>query len=178
MENRYKKTDLYRLIACWTTRFTYEELETEIKDLAVGYERKFLFQTDLKVDQSGTAMLSQDLVNQVSEGISVLNRLTAPHQSSLTVFKEKIYARYEEEEVPLCEVLDPDIGISFLTSSPGSGEIHPLIDDMQRGFQNQNTGGTAVNEIEIFLYNKFMEAIREEAIEVEITEEISMFREN
>lgn len=157
----------------------YKNLEEEIIKLNVGYDRKFLFQTDLKVTDKCRASLNHMLIKQVSEGITILNRLSPHNSSALTAFKEKFYARYEEEEVPLCEVLDADIGITFLNSAPGSGAIHPLIDDIQYRSSTSAAGGQTVNEIEIFLYNKFLESSHNKTLEVEISEEeIMKFREN
>jgi len=74
-----------------------------------------LFQVDLHQSNSNTKLNKND-VNQIKEATDFLSKLIMPEKfgnGELSKFKNALFERYDNEIVPLLEVLDPDCGIGF-----------------------------------------------------------------
>jgi hypothetical protein len=148
----------------------YQAIEEKIKVFQVGYEKKYLFQTDVRVNLPGVTVDSA-VAELALEGLGVLNRLS-PYREHQTLkkFRDDLYQRYENEEVPLVEALDADLGVGFNNLIQGGGDINPLVDDMALLNKNE-TSGSAPSEIDIFLREKYA-AFREQTLtEVILTDE-------
>ena len=149
----------------------YKEIIKEIDKLNVGYERKFLFQSDMYV-MPGVATLGNDVLDTVKDGLHVLNKLSRQEENQLLKkFKEDFHKRYEEEEVPLIEVMDSDIGLGFSGAVPGNTEIHPLIDGLPFVQRNGGSTQTSFNRIDRMLLEKYIQCINNGDKEVVITDE-------
>jgi lantibiotic biosynthesis protein len=149
----------------------YKEIIKEIDKLNVAYERKFLFQSDMYV-MPGVATLGSDVLDTVKDGLHVLNKLSRQEENQLLKkFKEDFYKRYEDEEVPLIEAMDSDIGLGFSGAVPGNTEIHPLIDGLAFVQRNAGSTQTSFNRIDMMLLEKYMQCINNGDKEVVITDE-------
>lgn len=156
----------------------YETLEAEVKKTKVPYERKFLFQSDMFTG-SAVATIDKGLVNQVLEGFHVLNKLTVNSESPQIVrFREDFYKRFEEEEVPLVEVFDSDLGIGFATSTAESTDVNELLRDIPN-FSPANQNSTAqIDAKDNFLIEKYFASLSEKKHEIVLEdEEIEPFPE-
>ena len=105
----------------------YVETTQYIKEnFAVPFNEKYLFHTDLFVETEST--LSKKIVQDVERGLSVLNRLsTTSENPNIEKFKKDFYARYEDEEIPLCEALDIETGVGFANFDSQSMDVAPLL---------------------------------------------------
>ncbi len=149
----------------------YEEIEYEVQKLPVKFERKYLFQSDTTV-RPLTATLGKNVIQLVKDGLDAINRLTFRWENTaMKSFKENFYKRYEEEEIPLVEALDSDIGIGFDALTPGNTDLNPLIDRIVQGHSDKGSGTNTYRKSDLFLFEKFLEARRLHIKEIVITEE-------
>ena len=78
---------------------------------------------------SATRLSESPLPAQLSEALTVLNKLASPSSSPLlTRFIERFVARYEDQEVPLANALDSETGIDYLHDVPTS--LSPLVEEL------------------------------------------------
>ncbi|GAB3961945.1 hypothetical protein GCM10028805_61780 [Spirosoma harenae] len=92
-----------------------------------------LFQGDTIFSGSGH-QLSRPTIRKLRQTLEKLIPLQAlqPVSSPLKSFKERFYARYEEQEIPLAVALDEQMGIGYATAAvPGEAAfIHDLLASM------------------------------------------------
>ncbi|PZR25811.1 MAG: hypothetical protein DI535_16680 [Citrobacter freundii] len=133
------------------------EIERKIKQSEIPYKRKYLFQSDTFIKPI-EASIGIEILKSVSEGIKVLNALNVYAPSwPLEDFKERYYARYEEEEIPLAEALDPDVGIGFSRTVPGAIDFGPLIEGVIIDNANSKLN-EKISKIELLLWKKYNES--------------------
>ncbi len=106
----------------------YQEIIRVIRTLGIPYDEKYLFQVD-SVRYPSTATLGHNVAEDLKSAVTFLNRITPVREKEvLSQFKKDFYNRYEEQEVPLMEVLDQELGIGY-PSHTNNGDVSPLIDD-------------------------------------------------
>jgi hypothetical protein len=124
--------------------------------------------------QPTQATLSKDITEMVKRGLHVLNLMAAPYKAEvMNNFKEKFYQRYEHEEVPLAEALDPDIGVSRGNFSPASIGIHPLIGGIFGQPEKVTPGGPYAGRminLNSFIQDKYFECLRQQEYVIHINE--------
>jgi hypothetical protein len=104
----------------------YRNIIGKVKEIKIPYEEKFLFQVDMTKNVHEAA-LGKDIINELQSTMTFLNRITAVGKNeSLVRFQEAFYSRYEDEEVSLMEVLDPELGIGYPVNS-NAGDVSPLL---------------------------------------------------
>lgn len=92
---------------------TGNKIEEEIKKLDVPYQKKFLLQVD-SVRKMHESEISKEVVGTLQQYMEFLNKLTPRYDNpTLTSFVQAFYERYEEQEVPLLEAMDPELGIGY-----------------------------------------------------------------
>jgi len=102
-----------------------------IKRLVVDFEENKLFQTDLFRPPASSA-LSAKWQHEMAAALEVLNRIssaTIDSKSTLQGFAERFYNRYETQEIPLLEALDPEIGVGYLEGQASA--FTPLVEGLQ-----------------------------------------------
>ncbi len=145
----------------------YEDIIEKIKGLKINFEPGMLFQTDM-IKPTVTATVSEETVQDVLKGIELLNLFTTePRETNLTKFKEAFYERYEEQEIPLLQVLDTESGIGYLQQNT-AGDVSPLVDDIGIMFSGRNNS-IQWNRIQSFLLKKYLEAVKNDSYETELT---------
>lgn len=145
-----------------------DRIEEEIKKLGVPYQKKFLLQIDSlrKVDK---AVVGEEVILRLQEYMLLLNKLCPNYgNGQLMQFRDKFRQRYEEQEVPLLEVLDPELGIGYLSQR---NDVSPLIAGLRlparAGNQQRAFYSTPLGKI---LLKKMLSAERK-GDTIEITEE-------
>ena len=92
----------------------YGEIISIVKTIGVSYESKFLFQTDM-YKQPLKSSLSRQLVDNLHLAMEYLNKIPyISGQTTLTGFQKAFSEKYEEQEIPLSEALDTDLGLCYL----------------------------------------------------------------
>ena len=88
-----------------------------------------LFQVDLHQSNSNTKLNKND-VNQITEAADFLSKLIIPEKfgnEELSKFKNALFERYDNEIVPILEVLDPDSGIGFPVNEVFGGKAESFL---------------------------------------------------
>lgn len=149
----------------------YDEISKDLNEFQTSYDRKFLFQTDQVVSATSN-VLSQKIVDEVLEGVHVLNKLSWSNtNSNLKLFKDAFYERYEEEEVPLSNALDIEFGIGYIQNGvKGSGDISSLIDDLVLPNQVGHRSSMNWNSVLDMLTGKYAQAIAKSECEIQLTD--------
>lgn len=131
---------LQTAVACLDDRLVYnrkayEELYRTLDSISVKYDRRYILQTDT-VRPARQATISKETIGNIQDcldflaGISMNENYDGHRLHDLEQFEKAFRERYEEEEIPLLNALDPDTGIGYPT---GEKIIinNPLIDGLQ-----------------------------------------------
>jgi thiopeptide-type bacteriocin biosynthesis protein len=162
--------DLYLLDSKITDKIAiYKRIYESLGLLGVPIQEGNLFQVDYS-RRSENSFLDQSLQHQIMDALNVLRYLDyRNHESLLSTFKEKFYAKYEDREVPLQSVLDTDIGLVY--GSDAHSDDSPLIDDIV--LSNENDGPQNINwrEQNSFMLKILIEAIKKGSREISLEDE-------
>ena len=141
-----------------TTQSLYSEIISIVKSIGVGYEPKYLFQTDM-FKPIRQALVDVQILSRIACLIDFLAKITPPNeQPNLTKFIQAFQSRYEETEIPLSIALDGELGLGYPVSS-GGGDINPLINDMVFPVRNSNNMTMAQHPVDQILLHKYLETI-------------------
>lgn len=98
-----------------------------IRNLAkeLGINNTHFFNVDLTQSSDSDFVLSKTLVNNINTSINILNHLATENaaKNDLEIFKNIFTLRFDLQEVPLMQVLDPEYGIEYPASSQ-IGHLH------------------------------------------------------
>jgi hypothetical protein len=109
---------------------SYYQIETLIKSLNIPYEIQNLFQTDM-FPIFNNAILSNNVLNKVSEGISILNKMSSNRKNpDLEAFKTSFNKRFGDRKLPLLTVLDVETGIGY-AQKRNSIASSPFLEDIE-----------------------------------------------
>jgi len=147
------------------------ELDERIDGCPYKDKDNTLLQTNLIVHAS-TAVIHKRIPTMVKDGIRVLNLLSSlDTNTALYQFKQKFYERYEHEEIPLLEALDPEVGVSKGNFSPENIAIDPLIKGIGN-FPGENNAIRSIQETVTFnhlIFKKLTAVLDGNADEIVIT---------
>lgn len=142
-----------------TTLPLYDEILSIIKNIGVGYEPKYLFQTDM-FKPARRAQVDEKTVSRIVRLIDFLAKITPPNEHpTLQNFIQAFQSRYEEAEVPLAVALDGELGLGYPVSS-GSGDVNPLINDLAFPVQYSNITTSHQSPADRVLFRKYIENAR------------------
>lgn len=150
----------------------YLELSEYLKQLDTDFELKFMFQTDMVI-QNATNTINKELVEDIKKGFAILNKITFPQSTTtLTKFRDAFHERFEEREVPLSTALDVEIGIGY-KQDQGAGDVNPLVDNIAiPGRQSKHPAmelrWTSINT---FFQNKLIEAFKNDDYVITLKDE-------
>lgn len=142
-----------------------ENLNSRLKELSPA-ETKHQVQVDM-IKPLARASLGSQLVEELFVARDVLQRLALPKKfPEMETLKEKFLERYQDQEVPLLEALDPEVGLRT-GDSPDPSEL-------LAGFVTQSAGNAGVIQAELppiypCLLEKCMTAATTGAQEIELT---------
>jgi lantibiotic biosynthesis protein len=144
-----------------TTLPLYDEILSIVKNIGVGYEPKYLFQTDM-FKPVHRAQVDEKTVSRIIRLIDFLAKITPPNEHpTLQNFIQAFQSRYEEAEVPLAVALDGELGLGYPVSS-GSGDVNPLINDLVFPGRYSNTVTVTQTPADRILFEKYIENARKE----------------
>lgn len=147
----------------------YQIIKEKIKTLNIPFEENKLFQTDL-FNANLEREIASNWQKEIEVSLNVLNRLTPKKErENLKNFAKRFSARYEEQEMPLLEVLDSETGIGYLENNNHNG-LSPLIENLKLP-DNQQDKNVSWNSIENFLFEKLKTANEQKQFSIEINEE-------
>ncbi len=139
----------------------YKNILETLKKIHVPFESKNLFQTDLKIC-APTNTLNQKHGYTLLKLVPLLNKLT-PYipNKNLENFKKAFTKRYEQQEVPLMQLLDIESGIGYIQQSTIS-DTTPFLEDIRPRHKNDfeiNTTYTYSKSDEI-INNKLIKTLK------------------
>lgn len=134
----------------------YESVANLATKSGISFDKSKLFQVDCSFDVSAT--IGNDIIEELNKTMSFLNRLQRRGgKSTLDKFKSDFINRYETQEIPLMEVLDPDVGLGY-PSGTHSLEESPLL--QKYGVNQQQSNTMQLGLMEQWLFGKAMKAIQ------------------
>ncbi|MBE9468438.1 MAG: lantibiotic dehydratase family protein [Bacteroidetes bacterium] len=147
----------------------YDKIKSIIDNLQISYDEKFLFQTDMLISDISVDF-KVELADKVLEGIEVLNRLSIPSQeTNISKFASEFYKRFEERELSLVEVLDPEIGIGYPVATGAELDLAPLIDDLLLPRNSSGNYQIRWNLVQTFLLKRYQQSIKNNDFITELT---------
>ena len=139
----------------------YREMEELIEKIKIPFQKNYLFQVDV-IRKSDKITLNTSIIEELKSSIIFCNKITPLEENeSLNHFKRNFIERYDEKEVPLMEVLDPEIGLGYPINNKES-DPSPLIDDLILPLSTQkekNFETFKLNRFQIHLFKKTIECI-------------------
>ncbi|MBZ5523800.1 MAG: lantibiotic dehydratase [Acidobacteriia bacterium] len=107
----------------------YRALVSAIRELPAEFQIDHLVQVDM-MKPAPEACLDQRLIADLQRGIDLLHSIQTKPTDPLRQFKDAFQERYQDQEVPLVQALDEEVGIGFETRSGPGSVAEPLIDDL------------------------------------------------
>jgi lantibiotic biosynthesis protein len=150
----------------------FQEINSQFETVAV----EKLFQVD-SFRKTANGTLGFNTLKTLRPAITALNKLQSVAENKrLKEFKTKFLARYEEYELPLVHVLDPDVGIGYCKQS---GAKTPLVEDLDiKGNEIPETPFSLDAKSKLLL-RKLILATKSQETHVVLTDaEINEFEEN
>lgn len=106
----------------------YTSLKEQISETGVPFEENKLFQVDM-YHEPGTAVIQEGLKNELLQALEIMARLFVNTSNErLTSFAGRFRDRYEDQAVPLLQVLDAETGIGFTERS--GRNLSPLLENI------------------------------------------------
>ncbi|MEQ1675788.1 MAG: lantibiotic dehydratase [Chitinophagaceae bacterium] len=106
----------------------YSSVIEKIKELNVPFEENKLFQVDM-YNRPAANSIKEEWKNELEHTIQLLAKLfSAASNENLTSFAERFRKRYEDQEVPLLQVLDAETGIGYTEQS--GANLSPLLENL------------------------------------------------
>lgn len=153
-----------------TTLKYYKEIAENLNVIQTKYDLKYLYQTDMKLTTE-KCQISKSITDDIYSGLSILNRISIKStNSNLKQFCESFYERYEDSEIPLLQALDTESGVGYKQGNVATGDISPLINDIAISPKYSDSSTLNWNKSYSFLFKKYIVAIKENNLEIEITD--------
>lgn len=150
---------------------TIDSIIQILKEIDPDYGDKGLIHVDL-FKPCKTFSLSDKVLQELKKAIVFLNGVSKSSKvGTLEAFKKEFLNRYEEQMVPLSEVLDYDFGIGYPVNNSLNQGSTPLLKDLN--FSSSSAGGEefVLGQWEIFMTQKLEDALRRKSHEIHLTEE-------
>ena len=148
----------------------YQQVARELRLLDIEVHLKTLIQLD-SYRPAITSAINKKINDEVLKGIELLRLLSVNESTGdpFADFKSDFIKRYEQEWMPLAEVLDTESGIGYGKFIPGEMEPSPLIDELPRGIGLTDAHAMPIHDL-AFKWQLYEEAISMNKTEVHIDE--------
>jgi len=94
---------------------TYKKIIIVLKNLEVNIDETKLFQVDSFWKFEEKQVLDKKLYSDVDTAVNLLQQISKPYTNeNLKSFAQKFMERYEEQELPIMQVLDTEAGIGYV----------------------------------------------------------------
>lgn len=148
----------------------YRKVAHSLKSLGIEYDIGKLFQVDISFLNPDVSLLSNDEVDGMLKKIDSSFLMQTKSTSSLSVFATKYRERYGEADMPLTQVLDPDVGIGFPIMNDSSDT--PLVNDLT---VKNNSRNIAPSDIDNFLLKILINANVNKKYSIDFNDEIGKY---
>ena len=145
---------------------TIQDVKVLLKDCGMGnINDKFLVQLDTFRELSQGRLNKDTLTPQLQDAIDLMLCFSNAGESmEMANFKKRFTARYEQQEVPLIEALDPEIGVGFYVKS--SNVYNPLIAGIQMPVYNKSYSNIILTPLCMILLKKLVKTSNDSIIEL------------
>lgn len=136
---------------------TIQDVKVLLKDCGLGkINDKFLVQLDTFRELSQGKLNKDLLIPQLQDAIEfMLCFCNAGESMEMANFKKRFSARYEQQEVPLIEALDTELGIGFYVKS--SSAPNPLLNTINPQFKSNGNSSILLTPFSRLLLKKLVE---------------------
>lgn len=153
----------------------YENIYSELSKIGVKFEEKYVINSNLRRNLSSP--YDQEKIDErLKELITILPKLSHSNiklPSHFEEFKKNFYNRYENQEVPLLELLDNELGIGYNTNRKEDAIFSDLIDDIVIPDQPMKVKDI---KIETAIYNFWLNVFMKNEKEIDLEKEnLDMF---
>jgi hypothetical protein len=156
---------------------SYYKIDSLVKSLNIPYDVKYLFQTDV-FPKFNNAILDQDILKKVSEGVSILNKIsTKKINPNLEAFKTAFNQRFGQKKMSLLTVLDVETGIGYV-QNPSNLESTPFLDDIDIMKKDTSFGKKEYTQLQSILIGKLTSCLSKNEQSIELFEEDFLNFEN
>ena len=146
----------------------YQDVVREIRMRNGTYAEKMIFQSDL-IKPVQVFFLNTCVMEELKTGISFLSNFCATNERlHLRKFKEEFHKRYEDLEVPLLEVLDPESGLGYPVGWFGRDNT-PILDNIIYKGKNVDVSNTQP-EVAKSLLERYKSCVERNELEIVLTE--------
>lgn len=137
---------------------TIQDVKVLLKDCGLGnINDKFLVQLDTFRELSQGKLNKDILIPQLQDAIDfMLCFCNAGESMEMADFKKRFSARYEQQEVPLIEALDTELGIGFYIKS--SSASNPLLNTINPQFKSNGNSSVSLTPFSRLLLKKLVES--------------------
>jgi lantibiotic biosynthesis protein len=138
----------------------YTNIKAELQKMNVAFEERHLFQTDLNSNATENN-LDQVIAAKVLQALRFLNGIQTKNNSeNQSNFIKKFTDRYENQEMPLAQVLDTETGIGYLQNQDNN-DSHDLLDAFSFNEKKEIMTSQKWIPIDLILEKKLQECLQE-----------------
>jgi len=142
------------------------DLKVVLNECDLNDSQQHLFHADLKQSIPAGFSFEKEKLENLVKAIPVLGKLTcnmSPHEMQMNRFKKLFSEKYEAQEIPLTEALDPELGIGFpATEAIGNIAYNSLIEKVELSLERNEKIGS--ENCQVWLHEK-IEALGAKSLE-------------
>lgn len=156
----------------------YETVYKYLDNIGIEYNKKFIINSNIRKNSIKISINNHDTkIKEITNVVKKLSNNSKYENKNLLEFKERFYNRYEEQEVPLLEVFDNELGIGYLSSLNEQMIFSDLIDDIATNSFAKKGRKQIHIESELFSFwlDKFL---RDDTVIDLSQEDLSIFKES
>ncbi|MEG0519183.1 MAG: lantibiotic dehydratase family protein [Bacteroidales bacterium] len=145
----------------------YERVIDWLQKIPIAFDEKYLFQTDM-FKSVKYASISRTVLEELNEVLHLMMHIRAAYpagENKLDKFKKAFSERYEESEMPLLQVMDPESGIGYPVGS--GGNINPLLNNLPITMR-QASQATSLSLTDTLLLQKYVAMLKDGKTTIEL----------
>jgi len=137
-----------------------------ISERVLPSSKENVLQVDFFRDVNSASGINTSYKQKIIKTIEFFERLFPFSESdSMVRFRSAFYKKYEEREVPLMEVFNPETGINFVDKDPFHG--NSIIEHLSTFRLDESNQLLSFNKTEKFLFKKLLESISSNSYNVD-----------
>lgn len=146
----------------------YNNIKDILDAKGIQTNPKYLIQLDSFSRFNGS--VDKRIIRQLKQGLDFLCRLSTPYQNSyLERFKKRFSTRYQDQEIPLLEALDPDVGVGYVNTQDRIS--NPLIDGLRLPTNTRSGLSSGLSPFQQLLLKKLTNIYRQQTKCITLTDD-------
>lgn len=149
----------------------YSNIEKKLKRCNYQYDNKHIFQSDILINPV-SANINKQIAETIKEAVIALTKLSPKIENlDISIFKDSFFKKYENQEIPLLEALDPDTGVGYSYHRPGEVDNSDFIDNIFKKENEYPNYTWNLTPFDLLLYKKYQQSLLLNEKEIVFTEE-------